>query len=70
VLEAARTLSVDLAVRLSRQGSTSARHILAAHQQWLSQPDSGHELAHARAVATRHAPPAQLTAQPHRGRPR
>jgi hypothetical protein len=70
VLEAARTLSVDLAVRLSQHGSTTARHILAAHQQWLSQPDSGHELAHARAVATRHAPPAQLTAQPHRGRPR
>jgi hypothetical protein len=70
VLEAARTLSVDLAVRLSRQGSTTAHHILAAHQQWVSQPDSGHELAHARAVATRHAPPAQPTAPPHRSRPR
>ena len=70
VLESARTLSVDLAVRLSRQGSTTAHHILAAHQQWLSQPDSGHELAHARAVAIRHAPPPQLTSQPHRSRAR
>ena len=66
VLESARTLSVELAVRLSRQGSTTAHHILAAHQQWRSRPDSGSELAHARAVATlhTHAPP-QLTAQPH-----
>jgi hypothetical protein len=70
VLESARTLSVELAVRLSRQGSTTARRTLAAHQQWLSQPDSGRELAHAHAVATRHMPPAQLTAQPRRGRTR
>ena len=71
VLESARTLSVELAVRLSRQGSTTAHHILAAHQQWRSRPDSGDELAHARAVATlhTHAPP-QLTAQPHRSRAR
>jgi hypothetical protein len=70
VLGAARTLSVDLAVRLSRQGSTTAHHIVAAHQQWRSRPDSGDELAHARAMAARHAPPAQLMAQPRRGRAR
>jgi hypothetical protein len=70
VLESARTLSVDLAVRLSRQGSTTARHTLAAHQHWQTRPDSGDELAHARAEATRHAPPAKLTAQPGRSRAR
>jgi hypothetical protein len=70
VLESARTLSVELAVRLSRQGSTTAQRILAAHQQWLSQPDSGHELANAHAQATRHMPPPQPTAQPRRGRAR